>query len=124
MLSSIFQVYQIYCIVIHSPVIKSLAGYILTPLLNFAFFLDKNFKKLFYDSVTFFIISEILSIIIDFFGCVYNDFIILFCCGLEYDTKLDIASRAESSTNKPNYVLLDDIQTEENNPEDRNTEHF
>ena len=117
LLSSIVQVYQIYCNVIHSPMIKSLAGYILAPLLNIFFFYD---KKLFYDSIEFFVISEILSIIIDFFGCVYNEFIILFCCGLEYDTKLDISSRAELPINMPNNTLLDDNQIEENKSENIN----
>ena len=97
--------------------IKSLAGYILAPLVNIFFFDD---KKLFYDNVTFFVINEILSIIIGFFGCVYNEFIILFCCGLEYDTKLDISSRAELPINMPNNTLLDDNQIEENKSENIN----
>jgi len=120
LISSIVKIFQIYCVAIHSPVIKSFAGYILAPLLNIFFFYDKNF---FYYNVTFFVISEILSIIIDFFGCVYNEFIILFCCGLEYDTRHDISSRAISSINFPHSALLGDIQTEENNSEDRNTEN-
>ena len=30
-----------------------------------------------------------------FFGCVYNEYIILYCCGLELETQDEIADRAE-----------------------------
>ena len=117
--SVIMRVYQIYCNVIFSPTIKSLADYIAIPLYNILSFTT---KQDFYSNITHFVICEIFSIIIDFFGCVYNEFIVLFCCGLEHDTKLDIASRAELSINKPINILLDDIQRESNNSEIRDTE--
>ena len=108
------RVYQIYCDVIYSPTIKSLADYIFLPIFNIFTLLG---KQDFYGKIGYFIISEILSIIIDFFGCVYNEFIILFCCGLDKDTKVDISSRAELDINNPNSFLLEDIQIEENNSE-------
>ena len=119
LLSSIVRVYQIYCIVIHSPMIKSLADYILAPLFNLFFFMNKQY---FYDNIIFFVICEILSIIVDFFGCVFNEFIILFCCGLEHDTKFDISLRAELYVNKPNKSLLDESQNEKNSSEIRDSE--
>ena len=30
-----------------------------------------------------------------FFGCVYNEYLILYCCGLELETQDEIADRAE-----------------------------
>ena len=112
--SAILRVYQIYCVVIHSPIIKSLADYIFAPIFNILFFIE---KQEFYDSIVYFVICEILSIIMGFFGCVYNEFIVLFCCGLEHNTKFDISSRAELPINNPNKFLLDDIQNERNSSE-------
>ena len=112
--SAILRVYQIYCVVIHSPMIKSLADYIFAPIFNILFFIE---KQEFYDSIVYFVICEILSIIMGFFGCVYNEFIVLFCCGLEHNTKFDISSRAELPINNPNKFLLDDIQNERNSSE-------
>ena len=38
--------------------------------------------------------SEIICLFADFFCCVYNEFIILSFCGLEYNTKDEISKRA------------------------------
>ena len=43
------------------------------------------------------ILNFVLAIIVSFFGCVYNEFIILFCCGLERDTHSQISERANTS---------------------------
>ena len=37
-----------------------------------------------------------LHILISFFGCVYNEFIILFFCGLERNTHDQVSKRASS----------------------------
>ena len=42
----------------------------------------------------YFILNLILSIIISFLGCVYNEFLILFCFGLERDTYNQITQRS------------------------------
>ena len=42
----------------------------------------------------YFILNLILSIIISFLGCVYNEFLILFCFGLERDTYKQITERS------------------------------
>jgi len=39
-------------------------------------------------------INIFLSIIMTFCSCVYNDFIVLYCCGLEHDTYLEISKRS------------------------------
>ena len=118
LLSSIIaNVYKIYCNVIYSPMIKSLSEYILIPFMNFFSFFNKID---FYNSVVYFIICEIIGIFINFLGCVFNEFIILFCFGLEHDTKFGISLRAESFENKPNDLIIDDNQTEENNQENEN----
>ena len=115
-------VYKIYCNVIYSPMIKSIADYIYIPFLNIGSFVK---KMDFYGSIAYFVICEIISLIIVFFSCVYNEFIILFCCGLEHDTQFGISIRAESFENKPIGLLVDDNQTEqtdENNQENKSVE--
>ena len=42
----------------------------------------------------YFIVNLILSFITSLFGCVYNEFLILFCCGLERDTHNQVLQRA------------------------------
>ena len=75
---------------------KSLMDYFMTPFYNIFYYF---YAKDFFDNKIYFIISEIISLIIDFFGCLYNEFIILFCCGLEHETKPEIKIRASISEN-------------------------
>ena len=44
-------------------------------------------------NLLYFLISEIISLATDFFGCIYNDYLILYCWGLEHDTKDAIIDR-------------------------------
>ena len=90
-LSAMVNVYKIYCNVIYTPMKKSLMDYFMTPFYNIYYFLK---YKDFYDNKIYFIVSEIISLTIDFFGLLYNEFIILFCCGLEHETKSEIKRRA------------------------------
>ena len=91
---------------------RSLVEYILNPFFNiYTFFELDDFNK----KVSHFIISMIICTIISFFGCVYNEYIILYCCGLENETKDIIAERAPNANNlfeNDNYEL--DINDNEN----------
>ena len=49
-----------------------------------------------------------------FFGCVFNEYIILYCCGLENETQDEIADRADKQIKKE----LNDINTFNNNEDD------
>ena len=42
----------------------------------------------------YFFINLIISLILSFFGFVFNEFIILFCCELEIDTHSQIVTRS------------------------------
>ena len=89
--SSGVNVYKVYCNVIYTPMAYANAIYFFNPIFIIYFFIDKNDlnKNGFY-----FIISEIISIFMNFFGAVNNEYIILFFCGLDYDTKYAISKRA------------------------------
>ena len=88
-------VYKTYCNILYSPMAKSLASYFF----NSAFiiyhyaagndFFSKGKQNFFY-----FFINLILSIIIDFFSLIYNEFFILNFWNLSKETHQEIASRA------------------------------
>ena len=91
LLSALLNVYKIYCNCFYTPMARSLTNYFLNPFFNIYYFISgKDYQKNF---IHFFMI-EIICILADFFCCVYNEFIIVNCCGLEYDTKDVIINRA------------------------------
>ena len=48
------------------------------------------------------------SIIIPFFSCVYNEFIILFCCKLDYETHVEITKRSSKTYGSDIILNIDD----------------
>ena len=119
-IAAITNIYKIYCNVIYSPMARSLIEYLLNPFLNiYTFFKLNDFNK----SVIYLIISIIICIVISFFGCVFNEYIILFCYDLEYETKDIISKRATNAENAPkkgHYKLLiyDDENVSEKDVDD------
>ena len=70
--------------------------YILNPVYFIYYFvLGNDFLYQGKRNYTYFILNLIISLIISFCGCVYNEFIILFCCGLERDTHNQVALRSD-----------------------------
>ena len=93
---------------IYSPMTKSLMDYILTPVYLFIYcFNDNDFRTNGELNIPYFLINLILSFIISFFGCVFNEFIILLFCGLHIDTHNQISERASSSL-ETEMIKLDD----------------
>ena len=110
-------VYKILVNGLYSPMVKTLAIYILNPFLFIYYFVTEtdfmtgNDRNYFY-----FIISIILALIISFFGCVFNEVIVLFCCGLAHETHSSIKKRATEdvedrafSTYNERDVSLDEV---------------
>ena len=48
-----------------------------------------------------FIINLLISIITVFCSLIYNDFIILFCCGMEHNTHYEVSKRARAIDLEP-----------------------
>ena len=95
-LSAIKNIYRRYTVKFYSPMTRSMAESILDPFfLIYDSFLGKNKydlnEKLFY-----IIFSIILSIIMIFLSLVYNEFIIVYLCGLEHNTHLEIGKRMDN----------------------------
>ena len=109
-LSAIINSYKIYCNVIYSPMSKSLMDYLLSPFLCIYYFIKNgDFKK----NYCFFFMSEFICIVTVFFGCVFNEYIILFCCGMEHDTTEKIIERACLQDNIPTNIALYDVEEED-----------
>ena len=97
-LSMLTNAYKVYANIIFSPMTRGLIDYILNPLFNIYFFvMQLEFDRNYF----FFCLSEIIGIIISFFGCVYNEYIILSCYGLDEETNLAIETPAKSPENFP-----------------------
>ena len=80
---------------IYSPMVKSLTDYLLNPIYDIIeFSRGKDYLSFGKRNIGYFIINLILSLIITICGCVYNEFIVLFCCKLEYNTHHEISQRA------------------------------
>ena len=93
--SGFSNIYKILTIKLYTPVTRTLAD----SALDFLFFLyysmiekEIKYKQL---NTRYFYISFILQIIIVFFNLVYNEFIVLYFCGLEKETHLEIMKRAK-----------------------------
>ncbi len=94
LLSMIVNAYKVYANITFLPMARSLIEYILNPIFNIYFFIMKlDFNNNYYS----FFLSEILCIIISLFGCIYNEYIILSCCGLDKETDFAIKERANQT---------------------------
>ena len=91
--------YRVITNKLYSPMAKTLTDSFLDPLFIIYYYIsgddfkDSNNKK----NIYFFIINVIISIIIVFCGCVYNELFVLFCCNLEHETYRQISKRARET---------------------------
>ena len=116
----VVNVYRIYCNVIYSPMARSLIDYLLNPFVNIYFyFLEKKY----FDNLAYFIVTEFICLVLSFFGCVFNEYIILYFCGLYDETQEEIANRATYSNIQAQYEL-DEITKIENDEDDENAHNI
>jgi uncharacterized membrane protein YadS len=94
---------------IYSPMTKTLTDYLFNPIyLIYYYAVQEDFKSGGKTNVPYFILNFILAIIISFFGCVYNEFIILFSCGLEIETHDQISMRSLTNISEELMNISDD----------------
>ena len=89
-------IYRITTNKLYSPTHKALFDYILVPLLIIYYYIwDDDFqingKRVFF----YFFVNLIVSFIMVFCGLIYNELIIIFLFGLEYDTHYEVSKRAK-----------------------------
>ena len=88
-------VYKILTNGLYSPMTKTLAVYILNPFLYIYYFIIENdFMSGGKRNWFFFIANVIIAIFISFLGCLFNEYFILSCCNLDYETHFSISKRA------------------------------
>ena len=105
LLSMLINAYKVYSNIIFLPMARALIEYLLNPLFNIYFFV---MKLDFNNNYASFFLSEVICIIISFFGCVYNEYIILSCFNLDKETDYAIKERAKNIENIP-LVDMDEL---------------
>ena len=102
--------YKILTNGLYSPMAKTLAVYVLNPLIFLYYFIIGNdFLSDGERDWFYFIANIIISLIISFLGFVFNEFIILSCCGLEYETHSFVSKRAGDDENINDIKMLNDL---------------
>ena len=93
--SGMKNVYRIITNKLYSPMTRALAESILDPIISiYYFFFEIRDDKFTSEFWIYFIINFICSIIMALCSCVYNEFIILYYCGLEFETFFEIRKRS------------------------------
>ena len=86
---------RVYVNKIYSPIVKTLTDYFINPIyIIYYFSIGEDFIINGSRNVVFFIINLLCSLIITFFGCVYNEFIVLDFCDLGYYSYDAVSKRA------------------------------
>ena len=94
-ISVLQEIFRVVTNKIYSPMASSLAEYFSNPIYNILSFIFKiDFQHTKRKKEVYFSINLILTIIISFCGLVYNEFIILLCCGLHHETYKEVSFRA------------------------------
>ena len=93
---------------------KSLPAYFLNPIfITYYFIFENDFTVGKKRNYIYFIINVIISIFIDLFAFIYNEFFILYCFDLEKETHFGISERSI----KTNEIIEMDLQIIWNNDE-------
>jgi len=110
---------------VYSPMAKTLTDYILNPLFIIYYFIfeddfiggKQNKKDIFY-----FVLNLILSIVIVFCGCIYNELLVLFCYNLEHDTHRQVSIRAETLEKIEFDEKIEDVENNEDDSSEEDNE--
>ena len=87
--------YRVYVNKLYSPIVKTLTDYFLNPLyIIYYFCMGEDFIINGKSNWAYFLLNLIYSSLITFFGCVYNEIIVLYFCGLERDSYDEVCKRA------------------------------
>ena len=87
--------YRVVTNKLFSPMTKSLTDYFLNPFFLIQNYLEGDFVTSEKQNVIYFLVNFVLAIIINLFGCVFNEIIILFFCDLEKETYNQISYRSD-----------------------------
>lgn len=108
---------------LYSPMVLTLSDYFLNPIYIIYNYINGDFKSKEGQNIFYFILNLILSILTAFSTFIYNEFIVLFCYGLELNTHDQITKRSKLEEIEMNVKeILNDPQKEdeENESDDKN----
>ena len=97
LLSGSKNIYRLLTNKVYSPTTTSLSEALFAPLLIIIDIF--NFDKSNIKGIIYIVINLVVSIIMIFTSLVYNEFLVLNCCKLEYNTHYNISNRADESVN-------------------------
>jgi hypothetical protein len=100
-------IYRLLTIKMYSPTTKSLFDSFFD-VLFFIYYTISDEKQIIKVNSLYFWIFVFTQIIIIFFSLVYNEFIVLYCYGMEANTYLEVNKRAESSVDNEIIELIND----------------
>ena len=93
-LSGLKNLFRVQTTKIFSPITTTFIDYILNPIyLTIYFAINEDFLTKRKKNYAHFFINFFLALFIIFFCLIYNEFIIIYYCGLERDTYLEISNR-------------------------------
>ena len=101
--------FRVYTNKIYSPMAATLSQYFLNPIYIIFSLFGNDFIYKGKKNYIYFSLNMILSTIISLSGCVYNEFLILFFCGLYHETHDQIVLRA----NTKSFIELNEYDIEE-----------
>jgi hypothetical protein len=114
-ISSFKNMYRVLTVQYYSPMTRALAESILDPFIVLYNFFLLNTKSL--NDCVYFGLIVFCLIINALCSLIYNDFIVLYCCGMEHNTYLEINNRLYNSLN--NAILNEnDSDSDENDNDD------
>ena len=100
-LSGVRNIFRVITNKIYSPMTKALTDYIMNPAtILFEFSIEKDFLTGKRRNYGYFFLNLIISIIITICGCIHNEILVLYFCGLEYQTHDQISKRAKYLDNE------------------------
>ena len=121
-LSGLKNVFRLETIKVYSPITSTFMDYILNPFFIIYHFTSGNdFLYKGKSNWIYFMINLLMSIILSFCGCVYNEFIILFFCKLEFNTHDQVILRSLTEIDRNS--LYEEID-EENNDKDEDSLNY
>ena len=112
-LNGLKSIFRLVTIKIYSPMASKFMYYILNPInIIYLFVSGQDFISNGKNNYVYFIINLLMSIILSFCGCVYNEFLILFCCDLEFNTHNQITIRSSTESDIGSLYCEDDENDE------------
>ena len=105
--------YRVITNKIYSPMTKSLTDYFSNPFYLILHYIEGDFISGGKQSIIYFSINFILSIITNLFGCVFNEIIILFFCDFERETHNQISFRSTITYRNDLSEINDNTEEEE-----------